>query len=629
MAEFAIGDSIAERYKVLEKLGSGGMGAVYLVEESATNRKLALKTVITQGATDRNFKRFEMEAKATRLLQHESLVQIYDYGLIDDTQPFFAMEYCQGQNLSQRIKAEGPLPVAKAVELFIALCHALTYAHAQGVVHRDLKPSNIMINNNTVKVLDFGIAKVLREGDEFNTLTRTGEIFGSPLYMSPEQCLGRSIDQRSDVYSLGCMFFEALTGSPPFLGETALATMLKHQSEQPHSLKEATLGGDFSRDLETVIARMLEKNPDNRYPDLEKVSDDLKHIQQGEPLASLKEKPTPKPLNKGLLSIGIVTLLIGVAIAIFLVLPHEKNTQMHAFLEQDEGRKVGDIYAASKKTESAKSFYSALNPKNDKVRDFHFPPIAIGYFGYDDAVKQFTPACGVHKNVKIPFRLLIKQGPYCIPGFRNDEVCWLRYRSILAEDKDTDGIKDWHEVTTLIMDDANISDASCENFKQLPKLDTLSISNTSITADGLQKLNLEQMVALNINRVKRAKTLLARLSKNRVLQRLHLMGADLNDDDLKYIARIRSLRWMDLKNNFFTDAGIRPLVSLVKMKDLQIDGMGLTPKSIQTFSQFPELSTLVIGRCSWKNKEKLHFTEVLKRDHPQVKVELRTGSDLH
>ena len=271
MPEFAIGDKIAERYKVIEKLGAGGMGAVYLVEEGSTDRRLALKTVITQGATDRNFKRFEMEAKATRLLQHESLVQIYDYGLIDNNQPFFAMEYCQGQNLSQRIKADGPLPVDRAIEMFIAICNALTYAHSQGVVHRDLKPSNVMITENNVKILDFGIAKVLREGDEFNTITQTGEIFGSPLYMSPEQCLGRSVDQRSDVYSLGCMFFEALTGSPPFFGETALATMLKHQSETPQTLKEATLGREFSRDLETIIAHMLEKSPVDRYPDLQKV----------------------------------------------------------------------------------------------------------------------------------------------------------------------------------------------------------------------------------------------------------------------------------------------------------------------------------------------------------------------
>jgi serine/threonine protein kinase len=629
MPEFAIGDKIAERYTVIEKLGAGGMGAVYLVEEDSTERKFALKTVITQGATDRNFKRFEMEAKATRLLQHESLVQIYDFGLIDDRQPFFVMEYCQGQNLSQRIKADGALPVDKAIEMFIAICNALTYAHSQGVVHRDLKPSNVMISENSVKVLDFGIAKVLREGDEFNTITQTGEIFGSPLYMSPEQCLGRSVDQRSDVYSLGCMFFEALTGSPPFLGETALATMLKHQSETPQTLKEATLGGDFSRDLETIIARMLAKNPDNRYPDLQKVSDDLKNVQRGEPLASLKKAEPDKPLNKGLVSIGVMAVLIGIATSVFLMLPHEKNTQMHAFLERDDYRKVADIYAASKKNEMAKSYYSTLNPKNAKVRDFHFPEIAIGYFGYDDAFKKFTPACGVHKNVKIPFRLLIKQGASCIPGFRNDEVCWLRYRSILADDNDTNGIKDWHELTALILDDANITDASCENFKQLPKLVTLYISDTGITADGLQKLNLEKMVALNINRVKRAKTLLPRLSKNKVLERLHLIGTELGDEDLKLIGRIRSLLWMDLKNNFFTDAGVSELSGLSKMKDLQIDGMGLTAKSIETFLQLPALNSLLIGRCNWKEKEKLQFLTLLKQKRPSVKVEFRPGKELH
>lgn len=629
MVDFAPGDSIAERYKVIDTLGSGGMGAVYLVEECTSNRRLALKTVVTLGSLDRNFKRFEMEAKATRLLQHENLVQVYDYGLIDHTQPFFVMEYCQGQNLSELIKSQGPLPVDKAIEMFITICHALTYAHAQGVVHRDLKPSNVMITDDGVKVLDFGIAKVLREGTEYNTLTQTGEIFGSPLYMSPEQCLGRSVDRRSDVYSLGCMFFETLTGSPPFFGETALATMLKHQAEKPQSLKEATLGGTFPSDLESIIARMLEKNPKSRYTDLLKVSDDLVHVQRGEPLASLQEKPLPEKPNKGLLLTGIAAVVIAIATAAFLLPSSEKNTQMHAFLESDEGRKVADIYAAAQKNEPAKTFYSELNARSDKVRDFHFPDIAIGYFGYDDAFKQFTPACGIQKNVTIPFKLLIKQNPAGIPGFRNDEVCWFRYRSILAEDEHTDGIKGWHELTTIIMDDANISDASCENFKQLPKLSTLSVSDTHITAAGLAKLNLEQMVHLNINRIKRAKILLPRLAKNKVLRKLHLIGTELTDEDLKYIGRIRSLQWMDLKNNFFTDRGVSALSGLVNMQDLQVDGLGLTPKSIETFVRLPKLRTLVIGRCNWKKKDKTHFTNVLTHAHPSVKVDLRPGTELH
>ncbi len=183
--EFVAGHVIADRYKVLEFLGAGGMGAVYLVEEVSSKQCYALKTILAGNATDRNLKRFEMETNATKLLEHENLVQIRDFGFINETQPYFVMDYCHGQDLAALMKSRGTLAIEESLDIFITLCNALTYAHSKGVVHRDLKPSNVMITDGIVKVLDFGIAKVFRDETEFNTVTQTGEIFGSPYYMSP------------------------------------------------------------------------------------------------------------------------------------------------------------------------------------------------------------------------------------------------------------------------------------------------------------------------------------------------------------------------------------------------------------------------------------------------------------
>jgi serine/threonine protein kinase len=180
------------------------------------------------------------------------------------------------------------MEVEEACKLFAQVCLGLAYAHEQHVVHRDLKPGNIMLvkgaarTEGCVKVVDFGIAKIISgDGGEAQSLTRTGEIFGSPLYMSPEQCSSDLVDNRSDVYSLGCVLFEALTGAPPHLGNTALSTMMLHQQAQASTLKEASLGKEFPLALEQVVARMLRKSPAERYQNLSTAAHDLSAICRG------------------------------------------------------------------------------------------------------------------------------------------------------------------------------------------------------------------------------------------------------------------------------------------------------------------------------------------------------------
>src|SRR5262249_28114870 len=162
---------------------------------------------------------FQKEAQAASRLDHQNLVKAHDFGLVDEGRPYFVMDLVEGRTLSQRIKEEGPISVAEALKIFIPVCFGLEYAHDHGVVHRDLKPSNIMLTMKSdgqyePKVVDFGIAKFVQEQEGTTTaLTKTGEIFGTPFYMSPEQCKATNVDNRSDIYSLGCVMFEALTGT--------------------------------------------------------------------------------------------------------------------------------------------------------------------------------------------------------------------------------------------------------------------------------------------------------------------------------------------------------------------------------------------------------------------------------
>ncbi len=211
------------------------------------------------------------------------------------------MDLVDGETLADVLKRRGRLPLEQVLRIFIQVGFAISYAHDNGVIHRDIKPSNIMLEKKiakgtgeaSVKLVDFGIAKLTGQ-DEFNqqTLTKTGEIFGSPLYMSAEQCMGTGVDMRSDLYSLGCVIYEALTGAPPIVGENALSTMIKHQSDQPISLKEASLGIEFPDQIEAIVAKLLRKDPASRYQSANLLTEDLvyfsKLLAEGESTQSLR-----------------------------------------------------------------------------------------------------------------------------------------------------------------------------------------------------------------------------------------------------------------------------------------------------------------------------------------------------
>ncbi|HEY9684377.1 MAG TPA: serine/threonine-protein kinase [Drouetiella sp.] len=289
MQVFEPGQILSGRYRVISLLGKGGMGLVYKVEQIFLNQELALKTLDKSELTDVLLRRFQTEARAVFSVNHPNIIALHDFGLLDETTPFMVMELATGQTLADILR-DRSLTLDEALSLFIQVCFGLAHAHENGVIHRDVKPSNIMLMNGmpwgtegSVKILDFGIAKLVQhEEGEIQALTRTGQIFGSPLYMSPEQCLGEKVDHRSDIYSLGCVIFESLTRTPPFVSDNALSTMLMHQSSTNPSLKEASMGGEFPQALEDVLRKMLAKNPDDRYQNLGHTAHDLAALKRGD-----------------------------------------------------------------------------------------------------------------------------------------------------------------------------------------------------------------------------------------------------------------------------------------------------------------------------------------------------------
>ncbi len=278
---------IADRYEVLEVLGLGGMGTVYKVRHiHLRNKVFALK--ILQKLTFESVQRFQQEAKACSLLEHPNIVRVRDFGVTGDQQPFMLMDYLEGQSLAEIIKNEGPLSPERVIHLFGQIAGALANAHAQGIIHRDVKPSNIMIRVREDGVeqailVDFGIAKLSpsEEAKSEKALTQTGEIFGTPKYMSCEQCLGQSVDARSDIYSLGCVMFEALTGNPPFSGDSAYEVIHKQINEAPPDFPERMRKTGIGRRLEALVLKAMAKAPQNRHKLMLELASDLHQCSTG------------------------------------------------------------------------------------------------------------------------------------------------------------------------------------------------------------------------------------------------------------------------------------------------------------------------------------------------------------
>lgn len=276
------GTIFAEKYKVISLIGHGGMADVYLAEQMFMRKQVALKILRPQLAMDAgNFERFLREAQAASRLSHAHIITIFDSGASAEGLPYIAMEYVDGSSLADLLGDKGRLSVSRMVPIISQVCEALEHAHRKGIIHRDLKPSNIMITMDEegadfVRVVDFGIAKILAaEGPEDSKLTQTGSVFGSPMYMSPEQCSGKKLDSRSDIYSLGCVMYECLTGSGPFVGTNSLETMHKHVVDEPQPFNVICPELYFPARVEQAILKALSKSPDDRQQSMTALRDAL------------------------------------------------------------------------------------------------------------------------------------------------------------------------------------------------------------------------------------------------------------------------------------------------------------------------------------------------------------------
>lgn len=287
-----IGRVIANRFTITSKIGAGGMGAVYKARQKGMDRHVAIKVLLKEFASNETVvKRFHLEALAVSKLNHPNTISIYDFGQTDDGILYIAMEFLEGMSLENAIRTEHQLSVKRALHVLKQVCLSLTEAHAQGIVHRDLKPDNIFLvkvgnDMNFAKVLDFGVAKLKQADQNQGTLTQAGVIFGTPKYMSPEQSRSLDLDPRSDVYSLGVILYEMLTGMPPFDAENPLAILIQHVQTPPPPFGQVRPDLLIPQEVEMIVRKALSKKPNDRQQSTEEL---IKEIEDVEYL--LKNRP--------------------------------------------------------------------------------------------------------------------------------------------------------------------------------------------------------------------------------------------------------------------------------------------------------------------------------------------------
>ena len=290
-----LGSIFDKKYKITALLGEGGMGSVYKGEHVHLKRDCAIKVVRREIASDPvALKRFNLEAEAASLLKHPNIIEIYDYGITDSELAYIVMEFLLGESLDDVLERHKFLSYEQAIPIFLQVCDALVHAHSKGVLHRDLKPANIMLTesekrDSLVKLVDFGIAKLTPgAGHRNEKLTQTGEVLGSPRYMSPEQCMGQEIDGRSDLYSLACVMYKTLTGRLPFSGENFVHIVSKHLSQAPPAFADIAPNVLVPTWLEEIVMQCLSKDPTDRFSGVAELRKVLAETFAGE---QLKDSP--------------------------------------------------------------------------------------------------------------------------------------------------------------------------------------------------------------------------------------------------------------------------------------------------------------------------------------------------
>ncbi|MCA9805352.1 MAG: protein kinase [Cyanobacteria bacterium HKST-UBA02] len=594
-SDFEPGDLIADRYTVIELLGKGGMGKVFRCRDKLLDKEVAIKLLLSVDA-EKEAMRFQIEAKATARLNHPNILRILDFGQTESGELFLAAEYLKGRSLASEVDGYGPYKVEEALDLTAHVASALSHAHKNHVLHRDVKPSNVMLvdeedGSRTIRLVDFGLAKVTAHDDR---LTGTGVGLGSPAYCSPEQGDGKAVDERSDIYSVGCLLFYLLTGHPPFQADNPLATIFMHLQKEPPTLAEKG-GTDFPAPVEALVAKCLAKKPSERPQSCDELIELIAEAQRDDPdaepvLQDGSEKKGPK--GKKVLVIAAASLA-GVLLVLLVVfgidqallsgsltnrmLAHKGTTSNEprgpVIVDHSEAVELEGTWTDNDLRRLIKdpNFFQFMMNDQKKVRGdglvvlerSHAENVDLKGSGIDDrAFDHLSKMKGIRELILDNCINITDSGIIKMAGSKS--------------------------LARLHLAGTRVTDKIFEPLSRCPELDHIDLSNChQVTGKSLGKMqNLAYLIMEDDPNIKPQLSVLKTLPK---LTELNLSNCALGDSDLAEFKDL-NLESLKLRGNYITDDGIIQLQSLRSLKRLDLSNCTrVTLKGIKALrSKLPE-----------------------------------------
>ncbi|MBX9671018.1 MAG: protein kinase [Candidatus Obscuribacterales bacterium] len=593
VGDLPAGTVVCDKFEILGFIAAGGKGRVYKAHDRNRNSTVALKFLMSDIRNEKAFLRFQSEARTSSKLNHPNIVTVYDFGLSDGT-PYLSMEYVDGQSLECILETTKTITMELFCDIFLQISDVLAHAKNHGVIHRDLKPANIILYREidgywTAKVLDFGVAKrIYEQSAEEGRLTPTGDIVGSPLYMSPEQSQSGPITPNTDLYSLGCIMWQCLTGAPPFQGSSAMDTILMHQKVQPLKLHDVLKIKEPSPCMEALfvmIGRLLSKEPSDR-PDLEESVIPVLSNLANELAEDAAEQERTRRLAEQEEMLPIWTRVTG---ANRSTSAFRKNIVLYLVVA------LVAIVGWFSIEYCIKTFEKIPDTYPDKISSYQAIPVMYEESDAERKTDQYKESTIENASASNSFKLP------CIAD--NDAL--KRIAKIQPELQ-----------KLCIADSSTINDSAFALLAAFPKLLSLDLSRTKVkTLAGIEKLRSLEVLELNTTDINDASLL--RLKDLNQLVSVILSNCSITDKGVATISHLKQIASLDLGRTDITDASIPHLLKLEDLEVVRITDNHLSIDAVRKLAQLPRVYSISVDRCGFSDKE----LGKLKSDFPTCKFE--------